>query len=200
VIEGEVLRQRNWTDEELRAAQFKRYEPRKRLIMAKVLRSTRTIAVTMESLLATAGDIVCYDTGGPQARPDIEDYDHWPVRKDLFKQSYKPWDEKGWRPTPAEAHLLENGCRPYYKAMGIWARRLRRGIVVQSLESPHPILVPPGRWLCIGAQGEPYHMGDEKFRTRYVVQEESAAEKLYWRLINGLIGLRSHEYQTYDGE
>jgi hypothetical protein len=200
VIEGEVLRQRNWTDLELKEAHFKYYEPRKRLVMAKVLRTSRTISITMESLLATAGDIVCYDPGGKQARPDLEQYDHWPVRKDLFKQNYKPWDEKGWRPSPAEAHLLENGCRPYYKAVGIWARRLRKAMPVQSLESPEPILVPPGRWLCIGSQGEPYHMGDEKFRTRYLAPEESHAERLYWRLINGLISLRSPDYNTYDGE
>ncbi len=190
MIQGDVLRQRNWTDDELRAAQFKHYDPRKRLIMAKVLRTSRTISITMESLLATAGDIVCYDPGGTQARPSIDDYDHWPVRKDLFRQNYKAWDEKNWRPNAAEAQLIENGCRPYYKAAGIWARRLRRGVVVQSLESPEPILIPPGRWLCIGSQGEPYHMGDEKFRARYVTPEESATERLYWRLINGISGLR----------
>lgn len=190
MAEVEVLRQREWTESDLIAAHFKRYEPRKRLVMAKVLRTSRTIAITMESLLATAGDIICYDPGNGEARPDLDDYDHWPVRKDLFRQNYKQWDEKGWRPNAAEAHLLENGCRPYYKAAGIWARRLRKGLVVQSLESPEPILVPPGRWLCIGTEGEPYHMSDSKFRTRYVVPQESAAERLFWKLLIGLNDLR----------
>jgi hypothetical protein len=200
VIEGDVLRQRNWTDAELQSAQFKHYDPRKRLVMAKVLRTSRTISITMESLLATAGDIICYDPGGTQARPNTDDYDHWPVRKDLFKQNYKPWDEKGWRPNGAEAHLIEHGCRPYYKAAGIWARRLRRGVVVQSLESPEPLLVPPGRWLCIGSQGEPYHMSDDKFRARYLTPEESAAERLYWRLIKGLSELRFSSNGKHDDE
>jgi hypothetical protein len=163
-----VLRQRNWNEDELRAANFKYYPARKRLIMAKVIHEVQDIEITLEVLKAGAGDVICYEPS-PSPKASLDDYEHWPVRRDLFRQNYKPWDERNWKPNQAETHLMMNGCRPYYKAVGVWAQRLKTDIYVQSLESPHPVLVPPGRWLCIGAKGEPYNMSDESFNERYVV-------------------------------
>jgi hypothetical protein len=136
--------------------------------MAQVIKQVQNIELTLEVLRAGAGDVLCY-TPGTAAQPHIEDYEHWPVRRDLFKQNYKPWDDPKWRPNSAEAHLMMHGCRPYYKVSGIWAQKLGVAIYVQSLESPEPVLVPPGRWLCIGTKGEPYNMNDEDFHERYVV-------------------------------
>ena len=163
-----VLRQRNWTEHELKSAGFQYYETRKRLVMAKVLREIRNIEVTLETLIAGAGDIVCYDPG-QIVHEDPDDYDHWPVKRALFMQTYRPWDDPNWRPNPAEARLMQYGCRPYYKVAGIWAQKLDRSVYLQSLESPRPVLLPPGRWLCIGSQGEPYHMSEIKFSNRYEV-------------------------------
>ena len=163
-----VLRQRTWNDEQLKKAGFRYYKPVKRLVMARVLQEKRQIDVTLETLVAGAGDIVCY-TPGDVVQPRIDDYDHWPVRADLFKATYRPWDETPWKPSPTEVHLMRGGCRPYYKIAGVWALRLARPIYIQSLESPEPVLVPAGRWLVIGSKGEPYHISDEKFRARYVV-------------------------------
>ncbi len=163
-----VLRQRDWTDTQLKSAGFHYYETRKRLIMAKMLREIRNIEVTLETLVAGAGDIVCYEPG-EIPHENADDFDHWPVKRALFLQTYRPWNEPNWRPDPPQAQLLRFGCRPYYKAAGVWAQKLDRSIYLQSLESPRPVLLPPGRWLCIGSEGEPYHMSDVKFTNRYQI-------------------------------
>jgi hypothetical protein len=168
MVSNQVLRQRTWTEPELRVSGFTYYEPRKRLVMARVVRQSTNIELTLETLMADAGDIVCYDPG-THPRPELDDYDHWPVQRSLFKETYRPWDDPAWRPNPAEAHLMLNNCRPYYKWVGIWALKLPISIYVQSLESPEPAVVPKGRWLCIGSQGEPYNMSDESIRARYLI-------------------------------
>ncbi len=162
-----ILQQRNWTEAQLRAAGFEYFLKRKLLVMARELTHTRRIDVSLETLVAQPGDILCFDPGDKR-RKSLNDYDHWPVRGDLFQSVYRPWDERNWQPNAAEQHLLKHGCRPYYKVSGVWARRLRRSMLIQSLESPHPVKVPAGYWLCIGSQGEPYHMSDRKFHERYV--------------------------------
>lgn len=163
-----VLKQRNWTEDELKAANFEYYAVRKRLVMAKLLKEAVDVELTLEVLSAEEGDIMCY-TPGDEVHDDLDDYDHWPVQRDLFRQNYRPWNEPGWKPTLPEMYLLSRGCRPFYKVVGVWAQCLTSPLYVQSLESPRPALLPPGRWLCIGVQGEPYHMSDKDFRDRYLV-------------------------------
>ncbi|HLV35430.1 MAG TPA: hypothetical protein VKY59_09965 [Spirillospora sp.] len=169
---NQVLRQRHWTEEELRASKLRYYAPGKKLIMARVLDVTMDVKTTIEVLSASKGDIMVYDPEDGKKQPRIEDYDHWPVQRDLFRKTYKPWDEVQWRPNEAEAHLIMHGCRPYYKHTGVWAMRLEQPVWIQSLESPTPVQVPPGRWLVIGSEGEPYHMSDEKFRERYIIPDD----------------------------
>lgn len=165
----QVLRQRQWTEEELRASRLRYYAPRKDRVMARVLQVPTEVKTTLEVLAADEGDIMIYDSGDGQRRARIEEYDHWPVRHDLFRKTYRTWDEPGWKPNPAEIHLIAHGCRPYYKHAGVWATRLKKPAYIQSLESPRPVQVPPGRWLVIGLEGEPYHMADDKFRERYII-------------------------------
>lgn len=185
-----VLRQQKWTEAELIAADFGLYYPTKRLVMARVLPDAKSIEITLETLAARKGDIICY-APGTIVHQNLDEYEHWPVRRDLFRQTYRQWDEPDWKPNAAESHLMEHGCRPFYKAAGVWAKRLRKSMYVQSLESPEPVLVPPGRWLCIGTEGEPYHMNDENFRTRYIVSPETFTERIVWSLISGLANLRT---------
>lgn len=163
-----VLRQRRWTEAELRRVGFRYYEPQKRVVMARVIQEQQDIELTLEVLTADAGDVICY-YGGDEVHDDLDDYEHWPVQRDLFRRNYRPWTDPNWRPNAAERHLMLYGCRPFYKAIGVWALKLRRSIYVESLESQEPVLVPPGRWLCIGTDGEPYHMSDESFRERYLL-------------------------------
>jgi hypothetical protein len=167
---AKVLRQRPWTDEELTAHGFQHFAPIKRLVMARVTKAITEVQVTLEVLVAEQGDIICY-TPGTVAHENLDDYEHWPVKSDLFRQNYKRWDTTDWKPNEAEIHLMANGCRPYFKAVGVWALKLPRGIYVQSLESPEPVVVPAGRWLCIGVEGEPYNMNDDNFRARYIIPE-----------------------------
>jgi hypothetical protein len=163
-----VLRQRAWTEAELRAARFRLYQPRKRLVMARVVRQTQRIDISLETLVARSGSVICYDPGDT-VQPSLDDYEHWPVQRELFLATYTQWDEVPYQPTPPEAHLMRLGCRPYYKHQGVWAMRLRKPIYVQSMESPQPVLVPAGRWLCIGREGEPYHMSEDSFSERYLL-------------------------------
>jgi hypothetical protein len=164
-----VLRQRHWTEEELKAGGFHYFEPRKRLVMCRVISQITNVELTLETLMADAGDIICYNPGDKR-RDEVADYEHWPVARELFRKTYKPWNDPSWRPNLAEGHLMEHGCRPYYKSTGIWALRLPINIYVQSLESPEPTVVPRGRWLCIGSEGEPYNMNDDQIHARYVVE------------------------------
>jgi hypothetical protein len=147
---------------------FKYFEPIKRLVMARIITEATKVEMTLEVLTAQSGDVVVYDPG-EVVHEKLEEYEHWPVRGDLFRQTYKRWRHKGWHATPQEQFLLGHGCLPFYKDTGIWAMVLPINIYVQSLESSEPIIVPKGRWLAVGSQGEPYHMSDEDFRARYIV-------------------------------
>jgi hypothetical protein len=165
----QVLRQRAWTEAELKASRLKYYAPRKQCIMARTITLPVNVEMTIEILSADMGDVMVYDAGKGSKMPDVDQYDHWPVRRDLFNKTYKIWDDLRWQPNEAELHLIMHGCRPYYKHKGVWAIRLEKPVLIQSLESPKPVEVPPGRWLIIGSEGEPYHMADKKFRERYQV-------------------------------
>lgn len=161
-----VLRQRQWTEEQLHKAGFRYYAPIKRMVMARMLSEDTNIQVTLEVLAADKGDIMLY-TPGTVLHDDLDDYDHWPVRRDLFRQTYDRWNDMPWTPSPTEKFLMSYGCLPYYRKRGVWALKLPISIYVQSLESPEPVIVPAGRWLAIGPEGEPYNMSHESFLERY---------------------------------
>ncbi len=178
-----VLRQREWADEELKAAGFQFYKPVKRLVMAKLLFDTKNVDIQIETITGRIGDFLCYNPG-QTVHDNPDEYDHWPVRRDIFFKTYKPWPKEGWEPNPAEQHLMDLGCLPYYKDLGVWAQRLHESRQVQSLESPEPVAIPPGRWLLIGSKGEPYSTTNEEFRKRYIVPQDSVKERIYWAAIS----------------
>jgi hypothetical protein len=181
VKEPQIWRQQKWQDDELRTLHFRPYETRRQLRMARVVEEASTVDTTKEELIAEAGYMLCY-TPGTEVRANLVDYDQWPVRFDLFHKNYSPWPQEGWQPNPVEKHLMENGCRPYFKSTPVWARRLQSGVMVESLESKQPVRIPAGRWLVIGIEGEPYHTADAKFRQQYVVPDDSLPEHLYWSI------------------
>lgn len=181
---SQILRQRKWTEDDLRAEGFEYYQPIKRLVMAKLLFKSKNIDIETETITGKVGDFICYNPGD-EYHENPDEYDHWPVRRDIFIKNYKPWDEQDWKPNPAEKHLLSLGCQPYYKFLGVWAQRLHQPRYVQSLESPEPVEVPPGRWLIIGVEGEPYSTDDEDFRSRYLVPMETLRERMYWAAVAG---------------
>lgn len=171
----DVLRQRDWTQEELRAAGFKFYKRRKQVVMARELPASeapKTIKAPWATLLAEAGAMIVYNPAY-RAHKNLDDYEHWPVQPDLFAETYAPWDEPFRTSSPAEMHLLRMGCQPYFKTAGAWARQVKKPTLIQSLESPEPIRLPPEAWLCIGTHGEPWAQEDQQFRIRYEVENPS---------------------------
>ena len=179
-----ILKQRKWADEELSAAGFRYYPARKQLVMARVLpeeEAPATIPSAYGPLVAQAGHIICY-LPGHQPVSNLEAYHHWPVVPETFQKQYAPWDKPGWQPNPAEQHLMQNGCNPYYKTAGVWAKCLQESMLVQSLESLEPMEAPPGAWLCIGMAGEPYIVTEAEFRRRYVTPRCACLRRVIARI------------------
>jgi hypothetical protein len=169
----EIIRQKQWTPEDLRRGGFRKYERQKALVMARKLPESEaplTIKFEYETVQVQAGYVICYNPG-TQVRLKLNEYDHWPVRPDLFFSSYKPWDVVGWTPSAPQQHLMRLGCKPCYKFQGVWAKLVSTPTQVQSVESPAPVMVPKGAWILIGGSGEPYAQSDPLFRSHYVVPE-----------------------------
>lgn len=171
-----VIKQRNWTDQELILAGFEHYDRIKQVVMARRLSEAEaplTIQTEWgEQLVAEVGYAICYRAGNV-IQPSLNDFYHWPVEPYIFDDTYRPWDQRNWTATPTEKHLMTLGCRPYYKLASIWAKQITKTIHMQSPEHQLPVKVEPGRYLVIGAHGEPYTMGPDEFFSRY----EHEAEK-----------------------
>lgn len=165
-----ILRQRAWTDEELIRQGFQKYDRIRQLVMARRLSKKEAPLQIQTSwgdlLTAQAGYIICY-TPGDKVHLRLSDYDHWPVEPAIFQQTYRAWKVPEWRPSPAEAHLFNLGCRPCYKAASVWAKALTDDLFIQTLENPQPVRVEAGHILAIGAKGEPYAMSRQSFKERY---------------------------------
>ncbi len=165
----QVIKKKKWSKEDLIAHGFQYHERKKQLVMARVLppdEAPKTIVTAWDTLVAQAGYVICYDPGDV-VWPALDDYNHWPCEPYIFRDTYRPWDEPDWKPSPTEAHLMSLGCKPCYKVTGVWAKKLTEETFVQSIESPRPVRVPPGVWIGIGIEGEPYAMSDRSFRSRY---------------------------------
>jgi hypothetical protein len=171
-----TIQQRKWTEQELRAAGFSHYYRKKEVVLARQLTAKeaplRIRTYAGDELIAPAGYIVCY-LPGSQRMQHIRDYEHWPVEPSIFQQTYQVWDVLDWQPSPAQKHLIEHGCRPFYKAAGIWAKRLEEDVYIQGLEHEKPVLLRQNQILAIGQQGEPYHIGEEAFHSRYETNIEN---------------------------
>jgi len=177
---SKVIKQQNWTDAKLEDEGFKRFARKKEIVLARRLpdeEAPKEIHTSWGDLLvAGQGYMICY-TAEYDAKPNIDDYDHWPVEPNIFNETYAQWDED-WQPTPAEEHLMENGCFPYYKVAGVWAKEVNEeGVYMQSLEHTEPIPVEKGRMMAIGAKGEPYAMGKQTFHNRYDMEKVPLPDK-----------------------
>jgi hypothetical protein len=170
-IPEEVIRQRNWTERELRARGYEYYARKKEVTMARSVpdfEAPKQITITQgDQLVVLAGYMICYDAGD-EVKATLDDYLQWPVAPEIFASAYKSWDEPDWQPTPAEEHLMQLGCKPYYKFTGVWAQQLEDDTYLQSLEHAEPVKVQRRQYIAIGIQGEPYSMGEVTFHTRYI--------------------------------
>lgn len=181
-----VIKQQDWTTEELLRAGFARYDRIKQVVMARRLPEAEaplTIKTEWgEELVAQAGYTICYRAGNV-IQQKLNDYYHWPVEPYIFDDTYRPWDQREWKPTPTEKHLMELGCRPYYKLASVWAKEVTHSLWMQSPEHEAPVEVGAGRYLIIGARGEPYTMSLAEFYSRYE-NEKSEKENIINKLLN----------------
>lgn len=181
---SEVIKQRQWTDSELRAAGFKRYDRKKDVVLARKLPASeapkRIYTPDGDTLTAYENYMLLYYPGN-DTKASIDEYEQWPVEPEIFNKTYKPWNES-WNPTPAQRHLLRQGAKPYYKAVGVWAKPVKQDTYIQSLEHDSPVLVPKGRMMAIGVNGEPYSMGEDAFTARY--EDSNSRMGILQRLVN----------------
>ena len=168
-----VIKQKPWNENELRTNGFEYYQRVKEMVMVRQVsrgNAPLRVKVDFETLVIEGDHVMCYEPG-ERVRGNLDEYEHWPCEVSIFKETYKPWDEPGWKPSPAERDLMVRGCAPVYKFSGVWARPLTEPTYVQSLESPKPARIPAGQWLVIGAQGAPYHMNETAFHARYTLPQ-----------------------------
>ena len=180
-----VIRQRNWTEQELALAGFEQFDRIKQVVMVRRLSESEAPMTILtdwgEELVAKVGYAICY-RAGDVIHTTLNDYYHWPVEPYIFDDTYRPWDQREWKPTRTEEHLIQLGCRPYYKLASVWAKRVTHPLWIQSPEHPEPVEVGLGRFLVIGARGEPYTMTHEEFSSRYE-QDEPEPQTLIRKLL-----------------
>lgn len=172
-MDDDVIRTRYWTESELLTVGCQYYHRKKQMVLAARLPEALApleIHFPLETVTAEAGDVIVFDPG-EQRESNLRSYDHWPVKLDIFLEAYGRWDEP-WTPNDAQQHLLDHHCKPYYKQIGVWAKLLEKDTYIQSLESVDPQLVPAGFWVAIGSSGEPWHIEDDVFRSRYAVPDD----------------------------
>lgn len=178
-ITEDVVRQRNWDEDELQKQGYKYYTRKKQVVMARKVpdeEAPKTIITAQgDELIAEKDYIICY-YAGDEVYDTLEEYDHWPVAPTIFAKTYKRWDDDNWHPSPSEAKLQELGCKPYYKFIGVWAKKVDESLLMQSLEHDQPVSVEPGKYIAIGADGEPYSMGENTLHARYETNRRRIGE------------------------
>ncbi len=171
-----IIQQREMTDDQRRAEGYHYYERKKQIVLVRKLlpsEAPMVIEFPFETVTVEAGYLICYDPGEGERKRRMKDYDHWPVRPDIFAETYRRWDVPRWKPTPAEKHLMMMGCRPFYKFAGVWAKQLKEPTYVHSVESDEPVLAPAGMWIALGAKGEPWYIEEENFQDRYILEDDA---------------------------
>ena len=109
VARQKVYVQHNWTDQALVADGFLSYRPVKRITMARMLPSNeapKTMTTSGNGITAKAGYWIAY-VAGIALKDRLDDYKPRPIEPDIFAQTYRPWDDLSWRPTPTETHLRQ---------------------------------------------------------------------------------------------
>jgi hypothetical protein len=116
--------------------------------------------------------MICFSAGWRKQK-SLYDYFHWPVAPNHFADMYREWDDPTWKPNRGEKHLMSLGCKPYYNAAGVWAKKLTHPQWIQNPEQTEPFEVPAGAWLILGSTGSVkgvpmwYRSGFEK---RFIVK------------------------------
>ena len=118
-----------------------------------------------ENLIATDSSYVV--TISPlesdESRP-IDELPAHPIQWDIFTKTYKPLSIDLNKLNKAERSLINQGCRPFYKFVGVWGKLVTGETWINGLEHGNEeVEVPVGHVLMIGVDGEPYHTSLRKF-------------------------------------
>jgi hypothetical protein len=172
----QVLRQKDWTEQEFLENGFRYYERRKSVVLARELppeEAPLKMYYENDTHIATAGYMICFSADW-RRKKNLYDYNHWPVAPDHFADTYLEWDDPTWKPNRGEKHLMSLGCKPYYNAAGVWAKKLTQPQWIQNPEQNKPFEVPAGAWLLLGAKGSamgvPYWSTDKGFKGRFFIK------------------------------
>jgi hypothetical protein len=172
----QVLRQRDWTEQELLDNGFRYYERKKYVVLARELppeEAPLKMYYENDTHIATAGYMICFSADW-RRKKNLYDYNHWPVAPDHFADTYLEWDDPTWKSNRGEKHLMSLGCKPYYNAVGVWAKKLTQSQWIQNPEQNKPFEVPAGAWLLLGAKGSamgvPYWSTDKGFKGRFIIK------------------------------
>lgn len=173
---GNVLRQKEWSQEALIDAGFKYYHRRKRVVLARELPAEEAplkLCYEHDELIATAGYMICFSAGGRKMK-SLYDYHHWPVAPEHFTDYYVELDDPHWQPNRGQRHLLSLGCKPYINPVGVWAKKLKQPQMIQGIEHEKPFEVPQGSWLLLAPKGSdrgaPYWATDKAFQSRFYLE------------------------------
>lgn len=168
ILQRKAYIQQQWTDQALLADEFLSYRAVKRITMARMLlpdQAPKIMKIDAHTIIDETGYWVVYVAG--ETVKTMDDYKPRSIEPTIFAKTYRPWDVPNRELTLTEVQLQRFGCQPYYKIMGVWAKRVTNEIWVQSLEGNKPLLAPKGTWLCIGSEGEPWSMTDVWFQAHY---------------------------------
>lgn len=113
-----VLNQPAWGELE-GLAEDVNLEPTKQIVMIREVTEAeapkRIVNHSGDVVFAAAGDVICYSPG-EHLQPSLDEYEHWALSAWDFTQHYHPWDSPERQLSSTEQHLMELGCKPYYKA------------------------------------------------------------------------------------
>lgn len=115
-----VLNQPVWGELEGLAEEPVQFEPTKQVVMIREVpeleADKQVVSPTGDIATASAGDFICYSPG-EHLHLTLDEYDHCILSPWDFAQNYHVWDTSERPLSLTEQHLIELGCRPYYKVM-----------------------------------------------------------------------------------
>lgn len=178
VIEGgEEHNMYGWNEQEYREHSYHYYQRRPIVVMAKPLTAMEApmniVTSWDEELQATeAGYMVVFNpTEGEENTALWYITDRHPIQYDIFADTYALWPGKLADLTPEQHNLVQQGCIPYIKIVGVWAKVVNVPTQIRGLEHwNNSVDVPMGHVIAVGIEGEPYNMPFSSFHMRYVTE------------------------------
>lgn len=109
----------------------------------------------------------------------MHEYPSYLIKLDIFAKTYELFPDIE-KLNNAEKSLVAQGCLPYVKTVGVWAKALEKDTLIEGLEHEEPVLVKEGNVLCIGVDLEPYNMPLARFEELYYTNPEQHDTKEFF--------------------